>query len=427
LGRVALARPPRTRWSYLLALGDLAGAPLDRATEDWVAATPPDRVFDLLVAHKVCEIALERLLASPRVPAALIELLRRRVDRKARSYAETRDLAAAMVRRARDLGGRVMKGGELRGRYPRPELCHVGDIDLQFDRLEQALRFATGLRAEGWEWDRGEVPWMKWDDAGRPYGQWPMRRHLTSEVRLRLDIHQGPYSFGHVGVLPLDEWEPGEVDGVEVEVPSHRMAIALFAAHSAGAAHATVKEANEIGLLAPTAADWRWAEDRCRAAGAGEALAVLRQLVEGRPALTAGAQPPAPLRRWRPEPPGRAAKAWAMAAMTCRQQAVQAPGASWYYLSDVRPRPARAALPASPLARRNRWTCWRLVPPGVWTEWAGGAWPERTPGPAADVEFLPAGGGWLARVGGDVLLPTISGRVPRSVVAAARDLQGAAR
>lgn len=430
-----MAGEPRDHWYCVSRLGKLDASDEELASAvALVAALDPDEVYAAVLASRVYTIAQRNLERTPRnrtadaVLASLCELAESEALRRARAAPETR----AVLEHAGSGAARVIKGLPLRERYAQPHLRHEGDIDLQAPDWAAGLRVASWLRQRGWQWDTTEFPWIKWDDHGHLYGQLTLVLPDNDAPYARVDLHIGPFSVGHAGVMPLVGWERATVLGIAVEVPNRETTVALIAAHALNDGILSMKDVNDLHVVlsdhAPT--DWASVEELCRHVHATD---VLRQLL----AVTGRVYPehglpsthgPAALGH-RETPAGRARRVARLAFRDERSRgaglvaaARSAREAERYFAADLTPRLASPALPAPPLPRR-RSACWRLLPEQTWRSLsADGVRPRGVTEDVlgADLVLLRGPRGTAVRAGTEVFVPTIWGGVHPESVALAR-------
>jgi hypothetical protein len=421
-------------WDRLTHLCSLSPAPdgLERALR-WLAALSEARLeaaMELVRRSGVVELAAANASSSGcaggPVLGALEGLLARQNARRAaklRVFPEVLDVVHAA-------GGHVIKGLGVTPRYAEPGLRHLGDVDAHVATFAQAVRLAVQLRGRGWDWDREELPWVKWDDDVA-YGQFNLRwRPPGDAVSPRVDIHAGPYSVGYLGLMPLAGFEPRSVLGRPAMVPCRETALATVAAHAAASCHVQAKDLNDVVALA-AGADVDWATVRLLLHEAGAARALDRIGAAGREVF--GRSWPAPAGRARRvslDPAPGLHRSGAIAILAARQERHRASsllalsravGAFRYYSRDLSVRQGGGPAPALDRRARNRWTCWRLVP-------AADLPPVATAGRSRFVvdEIIPGfvlvtrDGDAAVLLGGEPFVPTVTGRVSAGAVALAR-------
>jgi len=437
---------PDPNFAAVIALGRLDPDPA--AVRDVLARLAGGRlVADRLVAglelSKVGRLARHAVAAAEPAAGPGRELLRRLVEAdeaeerwRERAVPPMRAAVAAAARH----GGRVVKGLAVQSCYPRPELRHVGDVDLHFPSWAAARPLLRELRAAGWIWDTDELSWLKWHDSGVLYGQLSLVVDDNAAPYARVDLHIGPFSVGHAGLLPMAGWAPGSALGVPVAVPDPVTALAMVAAHAVVDRVLSVKDLNDLRVLLNPGADgadrvdWATVWELCRAAQAAGALAqCLRALADAYPDLRESVLPVLPgsggLRTSVPGPARRAAAFAAHAYRDERARGSALPAAvrtGWtarrYFSADLRPRlatgPVRAAAPLPALRRRD--VCWRLVPAQLWEPWLAGRPDAAGDRPDADhreeladgLTLVTGPAGAAVTLDGDVFVPTVWGRVP---------------
>jgi Uncharacterised nucleotidyltransferase len=431
---------PAAAWEAVTALGRLE--PDEGAIGRAVQALPErDGVVPALVERlriaQVRELALRNLDVVD-TGSSLQEPLRRAVEEeveaKRRIVERVFPIGVEVVRRGAAAGAHLLKGLAMRTYYPEPHLRRVGDVDLHFDDFETALPFLRELRGEGWEWDANELPWLKWDDAGRPYGQWAITLELKDEdIVYRIDTHIGAYSVGHLGLLPLERFEPIDFEGTTIGAPEPEAALGLIAAHATGDYLLSMKDINDVGVLARRPVEWRRARELARTAGAEPALGQIVWWADHLYGLEGAAEvatePDRPLPKVRPHP---RARALATAKLTVVQERrsgapvnglVRLPGALAAYMRDLSPR-IGTTWPTRPSQRyRRRWLCWRMVPESVWSGFRDGT-ASQTPvakeSLGAGLELVSTDDAAVVRLEDDVFIPTVWGPLSPKAVALAR-------
>ncbi|MEU4773173.1 nucleotidyltransferase family protein [Micromonospora sp. NPDC023644] len=417
-------------WPLVSELGRWEPDPARLGTlcaERLVSARDADAVAHFVDLSKVVECAVANLAGVPAVGGVprLRELLAAALARRDEKRAARAEHARHVVRVAADLGGGVIKGLALARYYPDPALRHRGDVDLWFEEATDALALVDRLWAEGdgWHWDTHELPWLKWD-GDRAYGQFKLRREVPgARTSVRVDVHFGGYSVGHLGLMPLTGFVTGSVDGVEIRVPTPETDLAILVGHATGDAYTSLKDLNDLAVIAATReVDWPRVYDACRTVAVEPVLDGLITLVRER---TGGAGLPEHRRSGRRLPlldtsgAERARLTALIAYRDTRRRTGAVSGvraaleALGYYSADLR---VRADPSSRPRWRRSRSECWRLVPEQVWT----GMLPADGEPPSfrQDDPLLPgiavyrSGSDWVASCGDEVLVPTVSGRVP---------------
>jgi len=394
------AGDPEWRLAVLLSrLEKPAGDDL-RTAERLLSGNLPDlkRVERILRRSKTIRLAL-RHLADLRegLPAVadLYDRLRPQEDEETRWREVALPPMRSAVAAAAASGGRLIKGLAVQNAYPDPDCRHVGDVDVHVPSWPGAASLVRTLRADGWGWDVTEFPWVKWDDTGQLYGQLSLVTPATGDPIARVDLHIGPFSVGHAGVMPLTGWRRARVLGVSIEVADSETSIAILAAHALNDGLLSVKDINDMHVLVnQRAVDWVSVRELCRAV---EAEQVLAECVEhtalAYPADRLPAWPPVRSSLLRPEGYGE----WQRAAFFARHayrnerhRGLTVPTASLravealrYFSADLTPRLRRGSEDRFSPADRRRDLCWRLVPAEVWGRWA------RMPSPVGPV--LPTG------------------------------------
>ncbi|MCU1640726.1 MAG: hypothetical protein JWN03_1001 [Nocardia sp.] len=189
----------------VLALG-LVLPGCDLATSNAaLAVLGPEKSAELLIRHKVSRIARARLagLGADPVAAATAQLLAdyiEPIDIRFLGSGELLDLVARVAAEG-GFGVRRMKGFSQRDRYPQGLIRDVGDIDLLVADYDAAWLLAEAFLDRGYIYPPHELPWFKGDLTGGLYGQ--VRLISPGRVELPIDIHVGPYSVRHCGLMPM--------------------------------------------------------------------------------------------------------------------------------------------------------------------------------------------------------------------------------
>ena len=424
-------------------LGRLAGTATDPAR------LSADRLVAGLELSKVGRLARHAVGAADPAPGRGRDLLDRLVEADEAEEAWRRKALPpmrAVVTAAAGHGGRVVKGLAVQSRYPQPDRRHVGDVDLHFPSWAAARPLVRELRTSGWVWDTDELSWLKWHDSGGLYGQLSLVLTADSIPYARVDLHVGPFSVGHAGLLPMVGWRSGCALGESTTVPDTATAVAMVAAHAVVDRVLSVKDVNDLAVLlgddGPDQVDWATVWELCRAAQATGALAQCLQTL-------ARVYPDVPVPRLAGNgglsttPPGAGRRALAFAALAYRDERARGRGpvaalrTGWtarrYFAGDLRPRPTAGPVagsaPVPELRRRD--VCWRLVPEELWAPWAtpapgGAAAPVRTEQLDDGLVLLSTDDGVAVALDDDLFLPTVWGAVPPGGVRLARRLSGAA-
>ena len=424
-------------WLAMQRLGSLDPGPdAVAAALDALRAAGPSapEIAGRLVQGKVAQLAAANLAPADR-DGPLAGELRALLADHLRELAPWRRDAEPHVRAVLALaaghGGRVMKGLATRRLYPDAALRHLGDVDLHFPALDLALPCLRAMRDAGWAWDPLEVPWIKWDERGTPYGQWGLARDIGHALPVRVDVHVGPYSVGHLGLLPVLGFTDGCVEGVRLPCTGPEVSLAVLAAHAETESLLSFKDVNDayvLGRAGPI--DWQSTRELCRAAGVERALAELMARVRAAYGIPEAHAPRAwsvPTRRV-----GRLRRALRTVRLTFRQERrrrsaaaalARLPGCFRYFTADLRPRARDRAGPRPAGRLRRRWLCWRLLPESIWSHLgpAPPAGARAAPGEvlAGGLELLDDGRACVARLGGDVFVPTLWGPVSRRALALA--------
>jgi Uncharacterised nucleotidyltransferase len=408
----------------------------------------PADAADLLYEHKVSSLAkakAQRIAndASPSAAAALTELAaeltRAAEPRKLRweSADRVRQLVTA-VAAAGNVDWWTMKGFSFRDRYPIPQLRDVGDLDVLVSTLDDAWRLTRGLRATGYIYLDAELPWFKKDVVtGQFYGQ--VRLTTPRKDRLSIDIHAGPYSIRHCGVMRMRR-SGARGSGSALDFADDVCAVI---ANAAGDCFVPAKLANDLVLALDADLDYEYVHETLGAAGLLPFFAMCMDLLPVWCDLTpeqgeryARLVPAGPRE---PKPPLDAADSASRTEVTVahagqmarrlfpddprQAEAIEATARAAYEteyplrLVDTGP----AGLPES-----NNWTCIRLVPvelagarlglePG--TEATGALGGTSL---SAEMERVDLPEGTLVRVGEDVFIPTVDFALPERLVRAAR-------
>ncbi|HEY7200519.1 MAG TPA: nucleotidyltransferase family protein [Candidatus Dormibacteraeota bacterium] len=420
-------------WLAMQRLGSLEPGPdAVAAALDALRAAGPGapEIARRLVQGKVAQLAAANLAPADGA-GPLAGELRAVLAAHLRELAPWRHDAGPHVRAVLALaaghGGRVMKGLATRRLYPDAALRHLGDVDLHFPTLDLALPCLRAMRDAGWAWDPLEVPWIKWDERGTPYGQWGLARDIGHALPVRVDVHVGPYSVGHLGLLPVLGFTDGCVDGVRLPCTGPEVSLAVLAAHAETESLLSFKDVNDAYVLSRAGpVDWQSTRELCRAAGVERALAELMARVRAAygtppPARRAAPAGSVPTRRV-----GRLRRALRTVRLTFRQERrrrsaaaalARLPGCFRYFTADLRPRATDRAGPRPAGRLRRRWLCWRLLPESIWSELGPAPSAGGPAGPgevlAGGLELLDDGRACVARLGGDVFVPTLWGPVSR--------------
>lgn len=425
-----------TRWRTIVELGRIGPLALPEQVAREATAAAPAELFDDVVASRVYTAALTRLSAAQAAPE-LVGRLRALEEAETVRREAALPTTIAVLRRVTELGGHIIKGLALGRHYDghAAEVAtrHVGDIDAHVAELGQARELVDWLRGQGWVWDTGEFPWVKWTATGVPYGQLTLVTPDNTDPVTRVDLHIGPFSVGHAGLLPLVGWTPAEVLGEHVVVPDTESTIALIAAHAVNDLILSVKDVNDLYLVLASAehVDWASTEELC---GGVAALPALHDLLAAvRDVYGPGSAPEAPrtgaLATTKPSPEKRAATVaeHAVSIELARGRSAddaEAVGrdAQRYFSADLAPRNADHALALERSAMTPR-HCWRLLPEEVWDALEAAPASAAEPVVVADGLVLHRGGGAQALVmGGDVFVPTVWGDVAPASVGLARAL-----
>ncbi|MEV4114743.1 nucleotidyltransferase family protein [Nonomuraea sp. NPDC049695] len=409
---------------------------------DHLSGHDPTVLADIAIRWRVVNLLLANLENAELTAslATLVQLLDEDRRQDSLRIAEALPVTMSVLEQAEACGCRVIKGLAYRDLYPRPDLRHMGDIDLQAPTWPIALAMVGWLRDRGWQWDTSEYPWLKWDDAGMLYGQLPLVLPDNATPVARVDMHIGPFSVGHAGLLPLIGWRRGEALGVPVTVPDRETSIALLTAHAVGDGLLSMKDVNDLHLLLQTGTpDWTSTVELCRAAHVSEALSLLLSALEDAypghdlpqgVLAAAGSSPLAGSAQGHLQvlAEDRARRAERIAELCLRDelargnspdQAIrEAAVARRYYSADLRPRSGTPTSDGAAPGHTGRGRCWRLVPEQRWDRLAstGGEAARRHRELAPGLTLVTAGPAMAIQLGTDIMTPTVWGEVdPRSV------------
>lgn len=414
----------------------------------------PEELFVILSRSKVTRLALASIdtrgAGGAQGESAWAKELRRLLaaevaeDDAWRAQAEPK--MREVVEAAAERGGRIIKGLCVQSGYPKPDQRHLGDVDLQYPYWDAAVAMVRWLRARDWVYDITEYPWLKWDDNGSLYGQLSLVYPDNAAPYARVDLHIGPFSVGHAGLLPLAGWSDGAALGLPATVPSVETSIAIIAAHALCDQLLSIKDVNDLYVLLRSASpDWSSVYELCRAVGATGALAAILAAVRAAypddvDLLPPGNPPRIPLGLTPPDPEARAE---AFAALAFRDELSRgadpvrafelARGARAYFSGtvDLTPRSGAPEYGGLPADQRRRDVCWRLVPQEAWGSLPAAA----SGGPAglgeaagsgeplgAELSLVTVGDAAAVRLGSDVLVPTVWGEISSESVTLAQRL-----
>lgn len=410
-----------------------------------LAGLEPGTLYDAILASKVYTIARANLRLLPRQHTS--DEVLTRLD-TLQDEEEKRRIAAlpetlAVLEHAAGSQARLIKGLPLREKYAEPDLRHLGDIDVQVARWDLAARLAGWLRNRGWLWDTDELPWLKWTEDGYIYGQLSLVFPENTDPITRVDLHIGPFSVAHAGLMPLAGWERGDVLGVSSWVPNPETAIALIAAHAVNDGILSMKDINDLHVLraGQPEPDWISVTELARSAGAAPAL---RQLLGETERVYAGLGDAA-----RPQPGYLAeaaetatARSRRVARFTYRDERGRGAGplrsarlarqARRYYSAPLKPRLGGPPAGDGPLRQRGRNVCWRLVPEDIWRGLGRSDAGRASGGPAVlteiplgyGLDLVRSGDGAVMRVNGEIFVPTVWGPVTSESAALAAHVRG---
>lgn len=404
----------------------------------------PEDLYAILSRSKVTRLAHAALDGHTGSAWAdrLRELLADEVRQDDAWQADAAPKMREVVAAVEEFGGRIIKGLCAQSVYPRPELRHLGDVDVQFPQWAAARPLVDWLRERDWVYDTDEMPWLKWHDNGSLYGQVSLVYPDNETPYARVDLHIGSFSVGHAGLLPLVGWRAGTALGLPATVPSVETSIAITAAHALCDQMLSVKDVNDLhALVSHTTPDWVSVSELCRSVRAEGALArVVNAVRQAYPESTA-VLPPDLGEETGLEltPPGAEARAEAFASLAYEDERARGAGeaaataladsARRYFSADLSPRvadPDGGAAPGDP----GRDRCWRLVPREVWEPLAGTGTGTGAAAPAevtstelaTGITLFGAPNAWAVRYGNDVLVPTVWGGISRESLALARRL-----
>nr|BFF04636.1 hypothetical protein GCM10020241_63110 [Streptoalloteichus tenebrarius] len=197
----------------------------------------------------LAESALRRCGNHPVVTELLAELAPLSAERRRRSATIDRS-CALLDELARGLGVGVwgIKGLSSRVGYPEPALREMRDVDVSVHGRDEAFALARALRGHGFVTDTGELPWLKADRHGVPYGQYKL---TGPDGFAAIDLHFGPgYSTGHCGLLPVPPpTAPGLTPLPQVDN------LRPMLGNSGGDIHITVKDVNDLWVVAGAMSD----------------------------------------------------------------------------------------------------------------------------------------------------------------------------
>jgi len=436
-------------WLVVNGLGRLSSESADvRLVSHAVAALGARSAYELLVTHRVYTLALSRVMALPPTPP--LEELRRRLqeleqderDRRARIH----ETMVRTIRWGAEHGVHVIKGLALRTYYEDPRLRHEGDIDFHASTWQQGRTLAAALRSQEWVWDTSELSWLKWTDGGTVFGQLSLLLPGENEADARVDLHIGPYSVGHGGLLPLVGWCERDVMGVAVQVPSPESTLALIGAHAMNDCLLSQKDINDVASILRRCPDIDWgsAEELAACSHAQGALRQIRHEVAaqhpslsappglpGGPLTASGLTGLARARRF-----GRLAFSDERRRSSIRQAMSTALEATRYYSAELAPKLVSGAPELLSSSARGRTQCWRLVPPSVWRSWtmpvSGAASEEASQAEvksaliverlSEDLDLVSREGAVVVQTMGEVFIPTVWGPVSRASADLAREL-----
>jgi hypothetical protein len=188
------------------------GMPLERIRAALLSVEVP-RAAALIRQHKVSHIARTRIEsmcadtgqidgADARLRDLHARITGTRVAMDDR-VATADPLLADLARELPDLPVLLMKGLAVRHWYPAHLRRDVGDADLWTPDIDSGWALVGALRDRGYEYESGELPWLKGDLRGRLFGQ--VRLVDPHAGRVSVDVHMGPYSVRYCGMLRFDK------------------------------------------------------------------------------------------------------------------------------------------------------------------------------------------------------------------------------
>jgi hypothetical protein len=439
---------PRER---LLSFGLLQPAHEGAALLSALAELGPVTAADLLFRHKISTMSkdtAQRLAegAGEAERALLLELaqcITSRASVMAARWASAPAVGALVARFAaeEDVTWWTMKGFSFRPLYPEGKVRDVGDLDVLVGDLDQAWRLARRLREDGYIYLDVELPWFKRDvRTGELYGQ--IRLTTPNRDRLSIDIHAGPYSIRHCGLMPLRRTTEGQGSpGGPLAFEDDMCAVV---ANAAGDCFITAKMINDLLLCLDRSPDVRYLHETLGSGGLLPFFVTCLDRLKAWCALTpeqaerlaalypaVAAEPVPPLDRADP------AERCEVTVEHARETAVRALGLSPEQAAAVAVS-ARAAygkdhpLQLVPDAQAqpvdwdglNNWTCVRLVPAELAVAQAASqdtAMARRVTEPVALSEQMVregTGTDSVVRAIGDTFVPTVDFALPAGLVAA---------
>lgn len=164
-----------------------------------------ERAGALLFRHKITSIALQVMAEAGIDLPELVEAIAVASEPMRLRWVSTDsvvDLVDSICTR-QGIRWLSMKGISVRWLYPTNRQRDVGDLDVVVDTVRDAWALTRDLRASGYIYLDRELPWLKRDVVtGALYGQ--VRLTAPDKDRLSIDIHAGPYSIRHCGLMPLE-------------------------------------------------------------------------------------------------------------------------------------------------------------------------------------------------------------------------------
>lgn len=434
--------PPDGYWPVVSTLGrlDPDDADIDRAAAA-LDNLDSAELFRQIVDGRVYTLAqrhLERIDPAKGCGAETLAMLRDLEAEETERRRQARPEVLAILKGAEKFRVRIIKGLALREWYADPQARHEGDADLHVPDWEAALALAMWLRGRGWCWDTHEFPWIKWTDGGHLYGQLSLVYPGNADAFARADLHIGPFSVGHAGLLPMVGWESGTILRIPAVVPDAEMTIALIVAHAVNDGLLSMKDLNDLHVLLTRrrGPDWASVEELCRGFGGG---AVLRHLLAATALLYPGSGPPAEAESVLATVVQQGdVRADRFANLALRdeltrgaapdQAAVAAQEARRYFSADLKPRLTGEVVTGPADGERSRNKCWRLLPREVWSALGDPAEPA---GPRVAEEIAPGltlvrhGAGVALVTAGESFVPTVWGGVhAQSLALAAAEAGG---
>jgi hypothetical protein len=115
-------------------------------------------------------------------------------------------------------------------------------MDIMVRSVDDAVRLTAVLRAQGYTFERRELPWLKrWPDTSTMYGQFNLK-FIKLYGLPNIDLHFGGYSMRHCGLHHLRE--PDSQSGLSYY--SRQDNILLLVGNAAGDHRITTKDVNDL-------------------------------------------------------------------------------------------------------------------------------------------------------------------------------------